>query len=274
MRETSGVVAKLTTGLSIAILAVAASAQADSTLVSVGDHRLEVLAKGEGKPTVVFEAGFSGGLVLWRAVQNRVAAVTRTIAYERAGLGRSELGPEPRTATQIALELHELLKRQGVREPVILVGHSAGGMYARVFAHAYPSKVSALVLVDPATEGYYERMKRETPQEWKSAPVRMSDGMRQQWAALPTAMNEAAAAWPLPQVPVVLFTATKPLTNGLLASESDLAAWLREHDALESRIDRAERVTIQDANHLSILTVPQVGDRILKLVDEVRAKSR
>lgn len=145
-------------------------------------------------------------------------------------------------------------------------------MYARVFAHEHPSKVSALVLVDPATESYYERMQRETPEEWKSAPMRMTNGMRQQWVALPSAMSEAAAAWPLPKIPVVLFTATKPLRNWPLTSDADLAAWLREHDSLGSRTEGAQRVTIQEANHLTVLAAPQLGDQILKLVDRARAK--
>src|SRR5262245_25316623 len=82
----SGTIARLlVAGLPLALLAFDAFAQSTASLISVGDHRLEVIAKGEGNPTVVFESGFAGGLVLWRTVQDRVAERTRTIAYERAG---------------------------------------------------------------------------------------------------------------------------------------------------------------------------------------------
>jgi pimeloyl-ACP methyl ester carboxylesterase len=141
-RTRRGEIAKLlAAGLPLALLSFGALAQGTSSLISVGDHRLEVIAKGDGNPAVVFESEFAGGILLWRPVQDRVAERTRTLAYERAGLGRSETGRESRTAKQIAIELRELLERERISGPIVLVGHSAGGMYAQVFAHEYPSKL-------------------------------------------------------------------------------------------------------------------------------------
>ena len=61
-------------------------------LVGVGGHRLETLVYGQGNPPVVFDAGFIGGMETWRPIQDAVARVTRTVSYERAGLGESETG--------------------------------------------------------------------------------------------------------------------------------------------------------------------------------------
>jgi pimeloyl-ACP methyl ester carboxylesterase len=263
---------QLAAGLLLTWLWSVALAQDTSTLVDVDGHRLEVIAKGEGSPVVVFESGFAGGLTLWRPLQDRIAARTRTIAYERAGIGRSDTGPLPRTAKQIALELHELLERERVSGPIVLVGHSAGGMYVRVFAHEYPKQIAGLVLIDPATEGYYARLRDETPDDRRNAALRLPVGLRQQWDGLPLAMHEAAAAWPLPLVPVVIFTAKKPLGSWPLTSDKDMVAWLREHDALASRIPGAERVAIDSANHLSVLITAELGDRIVMLVDHIRAE--
>lgn len=273
-RDQRRIAAVLATGLWLMLLAARAFAQSAPELISVGDHHLEAIVQGEGSPVVVFESGFAGGMSLWRRVQERVAERTRTLAYERAGLGRSELGPAPRTAIQIAAELHELLERQRISEPIVLVGHSAGGMYARVFASKYPTRIGALVLVDPATESYYERLRAETPDDWKNASLRMTQGQRQQWEALPSAMHEAAGAWPLPPVPVTIFSASKPLGSWPLESATDVAALLSEHDALASRIAGVERITIESANHLSVLTAPQLSERILLLVDGIRASGR
>src|SRR5262245_14676051 len=85
------------------------AAEPSVQFVSVGDHKLQVFFEGEGSPAVVFESGFNGGMFLWRQLQNRIAAHTQTLAYERAGLGQSEPGPTPRTAEQIVRELHALL---------------------------------------------------------------------------------------------------------------------------------------------------------------------
>jgi len=54
----------------------------------------------------------------------------------------------PRTAKVIAEELHTLLHNAGINGPLVLVGHSLGGMDARMFASQYPSEVVGMVLVD------------------------------------------------------------------------------------------------------------------------------
>ena len=46
-------------------------------------------------------------------------------------------------------ELHALLRNSGEHAPYILVGHSIGGLFARVYAARYPLEVAGLVLVDP-----------------------------------------------------------------------------------------------------------------------------
>jgi pimeloyl-ACP methyl ester carboxylesterase len=57
-----------------------------------------------------------------------------------------------RDARHIAAELHTALRNANVAPPYILVGHSVGGPYIRVFAGMYPSEVAGLVLIDPTQE--------------------------------------------------------------------------------------------------------------------------
>jgi hypothetical protein len=112
---------------------------APGEMVSVGNHKLHIYCMGQGSPTVVTESGATGTSIEWSAwVQPEVAKATQVCAYERAGLGWSEGGPEPRDAMQIASELHTLLANADVPGPYVLVGHSVGGHYARVYADRYP----------------------------------------------------------------------------------------------------------------------------------------
>ena len=73
--------------------------------------------------------------------------------YDRAGMGYSEPGPLPRTAERFAGELHTLLQQARIEGPYVLVGHSAGGLTARVFAHAYAEDVAGVVLIDSMSPG-------------------------------------------------------------------------------------------------------------------------
>jgi pimeloyl-ACP methyl ester carboxylesterase len=81
-----------------------------------------------------------------------IAAFTRVCAYDRAGIGGSDRGPEPRTGRRIVEELHTLLQRAQVEPPYILAGLSFGGHYLRLFASLYPDEVAGLVFVDCSHE--------------------------------------------------------------------------------------------------------------------------
>ncbi len=124
---------------------------APGQLVDIGGCRLHLNRQGKGEPTVVLEAGIAGSSLGWALVQKKIAAFTTVCSYDRAGLGWSEGCVLPRTATQLANELHALLERAGIEEPFILAGHSFGGLLIRVYAHLYPQQVAGLVFVDPVS---------------------------------------------------------------------------------------------------------------------------
>ncbi len=71
------------------------------------------------------------------------------IVVEGFGYGYSDLDVGDRTIENITSELHQVLAKLNVDEPVILVGHSVGGIYARYYANAYPDEVSAFIGIDP-----------------------------------------------------------------------------------------------------------------------------
>lgn len=234
-------------------------------VIQVQGRQVEARIAGSGAPTVVFELGASGGnLPYWR-VQNALAKQVATVVYERAGLGRSSLGQEPRSAAVIARELHELLETTGHPPPYVLVGHSYGGLLIRVFAHMYPTEISGLVLVDPATEGMYAYLEKNYPEEWEAAAAALNEGFQLQWRAMPVAIAEAQAAWPLPAVPTTIITAQRPLGQWPLKGQADMKVWESEHQLLSDVIPGSRRVWIADADHMSILLSDQLADEILKV---------
>lgn len=139
----------------------ATSYPAPGQLVDVGGHRLHLHCMGEGSPTVILEAGWSGFSSDWSLIQPALAQQTRVCAYDRAGNGWSDAGPLPRTPERIATELHMLLRNAGERGPYVLVGHSLGGRYARMFAAQHPDEVAGLVLVDARHETHDQAMTAE-----------------------------------------------------------------------------------------------------------------
>ena len=141
------------------ILALRAAYPAPGRLVRLpGGRHLHVTSIGSGRPTVVMEAGSGDWSLTWCLVAPAVAggsariAGTRVVTYDRAGMGWSDpTGRRPAAAGYVR-DLRSGLRAAGIRPPYVLVGHSMGGVYMRLFAHTYPTEVAGLVLVDPGDE--------------------------------------------------------------------------------------------------------------------------
>ncbi len=125
---------------------------APGQLVDVGGYKLHINCMGQGSPTIILEAGQSDYSLIWASVQPEVAKYTRVCSYDRAGYGWSESSPYPLTATAAVEELNTLLVNANIQGPFVLVGHSLGGMFMRVYAHNYPDEVVGMVLVDSTHE--------------------------------------------------------------------------------------------------------------------------
>ena len=132
--------------------------QPPGQLVDVGGYRLHINCIGEGTPTVVMESGCGGSSLDWCFVQPAVAQFTRACTYDRAGYGWSDPGPTPRVGQRVVSELHALLTKAGIEGPYVLVGHSLGGLYIRLYASQYPDEAAGMVLVDTTHEDLISRL--------------------------------------------------------------------------------------------------------------------
>lgn len=122
-------------------------------LVALPDGRkINLNCSGRGSPTVLLESGFGANASAWYKVQPTLARKTRVCSYDRAGAGFSDPGPLPRDGGAIARDLDQALAAAKIKGPFVVVGHSAGGLYARLFAARRPSEVVGLVLLDTTVE--------------------------------------------------------------------------------------------------------------------------
>jgi pimeloyl-ACP methyl ester carboxylesterase len=116
-------------------------------LVDVGGYRVHLYCTGTGSPTVVIVgAGFSFN---WGLIQPEVAKFTQVCSYDHSGIGWSESGPKDSCSLRVS-EVHTALKNVEIKGPYVLVGHSLGGLVARVYAGQYPDEVAGMVFVDHA----------------------------------------------------------------------------------------------------------------------------
>ena len=117
----------------LARLGVTFGYEARGTVVDIGGRGIYLDCRGAGAPTVILEGGFGSGASGWGATLDGIAAFTRVCAWDRPGLGRSA-ARGVHSAADTAADLRAALNATGEQGPYVLVAHSFGGVYARVFS--------------------------------------------------------------------------------------------------------------------------------------------
>jgi pimeloyl-ACP methyl ester carboxylesterase len=138
-------------------------------VVELADGRhlhLQVQGLEHDGPVVVLETGMGGFSAAWAWIQPTVAEHATVVSYDRPGLGWSDPSPNVPDAEHVIDDLRSALDLAGLSgRGYVLVGHSLGGHYARVFAQAHPDEVAGMVLVDPSHERQTEAMGPEAEGE-------------------------------------------------------------------------------------------------------------
>jgi pimeloyl-ACP methyl ester carboxylesterase len=225
----------------------------------VGGYELAYECLGEGEPTVVLEAGLgAAGTCEFVGFIDQVAAITRVCTYDRAGTGTSDDRPDGAhvTAGLMAEELHRLLDVLEIKEPVVLVGHSYGGMPVRAFEGGYPSDVAGMVLIDVSSEPEVPIYERLDAGPWIDRTDRID---------IHATVRELHAAGDLGDIPLVVVTAGI-IEDEWLATVPDLAA--RAQARLAGLSSNAYEVVASDSGHFVHRDAPDV---VLAAIEEVVA---
>lgn len=104
---------------------------------------------------VVLLHGFGASSFSWRGMFQRFAVEHHVISYDRPGFGftplvSNGLSPDPYSLDGQVYLLRQILTARANGRPMVLVGHSAGGLLAAEYALRYPGEITALVLESPA----------------------------------------------------------------------------------------------------------------------------
>lgn len=274
-------------------LLLALTPQATDRRVDIGGHSLRARLLGTAGPTVVLEASLGSALETWDPIIKPLAGFARVIAYDRAGLGKSEPGPLPRSPRQLARELHALLDAVDAEPPFVLVGHSAAGFALRIFAAQHPEEVAAMLLIDVTPERLGAAMNAIAPEAWaedlartdahyaeapESSPIAAAwEAAHQEWLGIRAAVDaddgsrieELPAA--LPDVPVVVLTAIQlpDEPQGLTQTPEGAEAWYALHAAWVAPLGNAVQVVTRDAGHFIHEDRPELVLRALREITRV-----
>jgi pimeloyl-ACP methyl ester carboxylesterase len=232
-------------------------------LVDVGGGRRVYLScAGSGTPVVVIVPGYGGLSSTAEWIARDVARDTRVCVYDRAGRGWSDAAPDQQDGIAIASDLEAALTAAHEAAPFVLAGHSFGGLYVRAFAARYPDRTAGVVLLDatdprmftkvPGYPRLYEIARRVTAlfpslarfglvrlanqhasdslpsasradEQLFSPTARLARSQRDEWAAAPAAMQQAASLVTLEDRPLMVVTALKDALEGWVPLQDELA---------------------------------------------------
>jgi pimeloyl-ACP methyl ester carboxylesterase len=250
--------------------AVAASGPpALGQLVDIGGRRLYLQCEGTGGPVVLLQAGLGNGAASWARIQPAIAAATTVCSYDRAGRGRSDAAPGLQDGDALASDLHALLAAARIPGPYLLVAHSSGASYVRVYAARHPDDVVGVVLLDPQpsdafttlpdypatydslrlTGGVAPSLARigllapifGVPQDQATAAIARSQ--RDEIRALPAALEQAVASGTFGDRPLLIVSAGTGTQRG----------WSEAHAAMVGLSTDGVRRVIERATHASLI---------------------
>ena len=119
-------------------------------LVDVGGgRRLHLHCTGSGTaPSVLYLNGLPRFSLHYAALQAGTAKRAKSCTYDRAGDVWSDAAPTGYTVDTMLADLDKIAAIVSPKRPLVLAGHSFGGVLARAYARAHPQRVAALVLID------------------------------------------------------------------------------------------------------------------------------
>ncbi len=269
--------------------------------IDMGGRKIHLECGGAGVPTVILISGYRNDGEIWTVepgaglipVFTGVAAFARVCAYDRPGtvldttnVGRSDPVPMPRTADEAIAELHALLAAANIPGPYVLVAHSLGGLFARLYASTWPDEVAGMVLVDAFPESLETLL---GPRAWKafeaiaSGPPPGLEKYRELEHVVFTAashrMAEMAAKVPLRPMPLFVISRGKPvvlppnLPAGFSPQELE-TAWRAGQKGLAALLPDARHEIAAESDHYVQIAQPAlVVAAVRRVVNAVRDRA-
>ncbi len=245
--------------------------------VKVGEYNLHVrIIPGSGT-TILMESGGGPPLTYWGKLPDMLARETgaTVVAYERAGVGKSDLPSTPYDIREDADMMWQALGSLGLDKQVILIGHSWGGLINRLSASRHPEKVKGLVFVDPFSVEFVDAMggPDAVDRVLPVPPVDPSQPEREQRAwrrfvatSLSDKIEPVRHAAYLQDIPVRVITAGIAWLPGDAQS-----VWRKAHETMTASMKGARLVVAERSDHMVPTEQPEL---IVSLVSEVARLSK
>ena len=225
--------------------------------VDMGGYQMYIKISEQKNPTIVFDAGSGDDSSVWNKVAPIVENFAQAVVYDRVGLGKSQPDSkmQPVTSQDVINSLRALLKKENLKPPYILVGHSRGGLNMQLFAEEYPQEVTGMVLIDSVSRN----------QTHHDAPPAKTANYYLEAITAKQSIEQVKKAGKFPNIPLIVLSATCHHLSP--AQETQWQTWQHELTLLSTQ---SQQIIAYGSPHYIQQRQPQlVIDAIATMVNKV-----
>jgi thioesterase domain-containing protein len=129
----------------------------------------------EGQPVIMLLHGGGDGLDKFADLQKTLGEQNRVCSYDRLGAGASDKPDGPQSFDSTGRVLTGLLERVAGDAPVILAGHSLGGLIAGRYAPEHQDRIKGVVLMDTTSPTQIADLNEQVPETATGVAVELRD---------------------------------------------------------------------------------------------------
>ncbi|MDM8099755.1 MULTISPECIES: alpha/beta fold hydrolase [Oceanobacillus] len=131
--------------------------------IDMNGKKIEILSKRNGKPAILILTGMGSPFYEWEEIISALEENSQIIMFHRPGLGESEFTNTKKSTENVTKEIIQILEKLNITEPVVLIGHSYGGLCAQHLSKIYPNKIRGLLLLDSTSVDLYKLDQLDLP---------------------------------------------------------------------------------------------------------------
>jgi pimeloyl-ACP methyl ester carboxylesterase len=223
----------------------------------------------EGKPVVVLLHGAGDGVDKLAALQKTLSGKNRVCSYDRLGSGASDQPDDPQTFASSGKVLTGVLDRVAGEAPVVLAGHSLGGLIAARYAPEHKDRIKGLVLMDATPSTMSADIRKAIPASAKgpAAELRAQNlavfaGQNPEKLVVPDGKVQSAG-----DIPVEVIKHGKPYLAALPTYGPKLEkAWSAGQRAWLALSTSSKLTTAEKSEHYIYVDQPEVAVKAIESV--------
>jgi len=255
--------------------------------VPVGERSMNVVVSGDHAETIVLLPGLgtAAPALDFAPLIDQLDDTYRVVAVEPFGTGLSDQTDVPRTAANIASEVHTALEYLGV-DRYALMGHSISGIYALTYVEAYRDEVTAFIGIDSSvpdqpggdepiatdslallnTLGVTRALRALAPDPYEGLPYGANEREQMRLltnanSAAPTMLDEMThASTNFSDASGRRFAADLPVLLFVREADDDVEGWVDLHRAQAASVDRGEVVLMAGEHYLHHTLSREIAD--------------